>query len=172
MDAELLKSAQQGLRIADVALRAARITLADGFEPKFDSGTTEAQFMQRTSRSEVLELENGDQTRRLFRVFVDVGVRWIRRPEEIAPWQRAVEQKKADQEVLALIEATFVAEYELLEEIAPEALSEFALHNAPWHVWPFWREFVASQCARLNLAKVAMPLQCLLSTPNSACSRP
>lgn len=161
MDTELLKSAQQSLRVTDVALRATHVALADGFEPKYDGNSAEAQFMQRTSRFEVLEQTNGDQKRKLFRVFVDLGVRWVRKPKETDSSERVGEPLEAGQDILALIEATFIAEYEMSADVAPDALNEFALHNAPWHIWPYWREYVASQCARLNLAKIALPLQCL-----------
>ncbi|MDN5923980.1 MAG: hypothetical protein L0H70_03155 [Xanthomonadales bacterium] len=167
MDEKLLRVAQDGLHIIDIALRASRASLADKFEPKYEHPAIEPQFMLRTARSEVMEISNGDAKRELFRVFVDLGVRWVRAPKrgKGKPAKRtAAADEKPD--VLAMIEATFIVEYEMPETIEQAALDEFALHNVPWHVWPFWREFVASQCMRLNLPKVAMPMQCLAPQPN------
>lgn len=165
MNKELLQAAQQGLRITDVALRQSRCELAERFEPKYEHPAMDAQFMQRTARSQVLEARDGDDAEhKLFQVFVDFGIRWVRRP----PKPRGRKRAKADDgkaksapDVLAVIEATFIAEYEMTKALDKEALDEFALYNAPWNLWPYWREYVASQSMRLNLPKVAMPLQCL-----------
>lgn len=164
MDKELLQIAQSALRITDVALRESRCELADRFEPKYEHPEMDVQFMQRTARSQVLEGEDSDHGKhKFFQVFVELGVRWVRRPPKPRGRKRAkggAEPAKAERAVLGMIEATFVAEYEMTETVEKVALDEFALHNVPWNVWPYWREYVASQSMRLNLPKVAMPLQC------------
>jgi hypothetical protein len=33
------------------------------------------------------------------------------------------------------------------------------LHNASFHLWPFWREYVVSQCNRMNLPKISIPMR-------------
>mgnify|MGYP002712978975 CR=1 FL=1 len=169
MDKKLLRIAQDRLRIVDIALRASRATLADEFEPKYEHPAVEVQFMQRTARSELMEITNDDVKRELFRVFVDFGIRWVRTHKrgKSKARKRAVPAADDKPDVLATIEATFIAEYEMDESTEKAALDEFALHNAPWHIWPYWREFVASQCMRLNLPKVAMPMQCLASRTNA-----
>lgn len=165
MDKDLLRVAQQGLRITDVALRQSRSELADRFEPKYEHPDMDVQLMQRTARSQVLEARDGDDgEHKLFQVFVDFGIRWVRRPPKPRGRKRTVsdtEKAKAEPEVLGVIEATFIAEYEMKQAVEKTALDEFALHNVPWNLWPYWREYVASQSMRLNLPKVAMPLQCL-----------
>lgn len=166
MDKELLQVAQGGLRITDVALRQSRCALAERFEPKYEHPEMDVQFMQRTARSQVLAAKDGDDgEHELFQVFVDFGVRWVRRAPKSRGRKRVkgkVEQAKVDAEVLATIEATFIAEYEITKAVEKPALDEFALYNAPWNVWPYWREYVASQAMRLNLPKVAMPLHCFV----------
>lgn len=163
MDKELLQIAQSGLRITDVALRQSRCELAELFEPKYEHPEMEVQFMQRTARSQVLEgRDRDDGEHKLFQVFVAFGVRWVRRPTKSRTRKRAkgaAEPAKSDSEVLGMIEATFIAEYEMTKMVEKVALDEFALHNAPWNIWPFWREYVASQSNRMNLPKVTMPLQ-------------
>lgn len=160
MNKDLLVTAQHALRIGDVALRESQIRLADDYEPKYDSGTADIQYRCATQRSELIELSSADdQHRKVFRVFVDLGIRWVRASEPGKDEVRDGDEGEADPTVLARIEATFVAEYVVTEEVSQDALNEFALHNAPWHIWPFWREYVASQCGRMNLTKVAMPMQ-------------
>jgi hypothetical protein len=58
---------------------------------------------------------------------------------------------------MAFIEATFVAEYSLNGKPEKEALDAFALKNASYHIWPYWREFLMSQSMRMNLPKIALP---------------
>ncbi len=43
-------------------------------------------------------------------------------------------------------------------ELDAGALDEFARVNAPFNAWPFWREFVQSAFARLNLPASPLPL--------------
>jgi len=164
MDKGLLRTAQQNLRITDVALRDSRCLLADRFEPKYEHPEMDVQLLQRTTRSEILETEDGGHgEHKLFRVFVELGIRWVRRPAKPRARKRArtdaAVTTKAEPEMLARIEATFIAEYEIAEPTDKPALDEFAIYNAPFNVWPFWREFVASQCSRMNLPKAMMPLQ-------------
>lgn len=166
MDKDLLQRAQSVLHITDVALRDSACALKDRFDPKYEHPETDVQFLQRTARSEVLEIEDGGHAKhRLFRVYVDLGIRWIKRPPK--PRARKSAAKKpattapAEPDVLARIEATFMAEYEMKEPVDQPALDEFALYNAPFNVWPFWREYVASQANRMNLPKATMPLNSL-----------
>lgn len=60
-------------------------------------------------------------------------------------------------EELGRIEANYVAEYEILGDLSKECLDAFALKNASYHVWPYWREFIASSCSRMNVPKQVLP---------------
>lgn len=165
MDRDLLKAAQSGLRIRDVGLRETRCALAERFEPKYEHPDMDVQLMQRVLRSEVVKLGDGNKGKlELFLVFVELGIRWVRRPPKPRARKRAKKQDdsvsgKAELDVLARIEATFMAEYEMTAPVEQPALDEFAVCNAPFNVWPFWREYVASQANRMNMPKAMMPLQ-------------
>lgn len=50
-----------------------------------------------------------------------------------------------------------VAEYRMSEDPGKESLKEFALRNASYHIWPYWREYLMGQCLRMNLPKVILP---------------
>jgi hypothetical protein len=94
-------------------------------------------------------IENGDERQYVFRVFVALGVRFT---------TNETPSESDEPDILAQIEATYVAEYFSEEDPGEEARREFASRNASFHVWPFWREFLASQCNRMNLPKAALPL--------------
>lgn len=164
MDKDLLKRAQGALRITDVALRETTCMLKDRFEPKYEHPEMDVQFLQRTARSEVLEIEDGGNAKhKLFRVYVDLGIRWVKRPPKPRVHKRlakkAVSKVPVEPDVFARIEATFMAEYEMSGPVDKPELSEFAQYNAPFNVWPFWREYVASQANRMNLPKATLPLR-------------
>jgi hypothetical protein len=42
-------------------------------------------------------------------------------------------------------------------KLKKDCLNEFALRNASYHVWPYWRELLMSQCARMHLPRLVMP---------------
>lgn len=91
-----------------------------------------------------------------FRVYIALGARFVK----AGGGQDSNNVQKAEKNpVYARIEATYAAEYRADSNPGPEALKAFALRNASFHVWPYWREFLASQCARMNLPKVNLPLQ-------------
>lgn len=149
---EALQKAIDALQIRDVYLRAAQSLLVDDFEPKYDLDLDafEVQLKHVVTQSSILELvQEGEATTKLFRVFVHFGTRWL------AP---AVTAETADEDrVRAVIEGTMVAEYEMKSDPGAEALKKFALRNGSYHVWPYWREFLATQCLRMNLPKVMLP---------------
>lgn len=146
-----LQKAIDCLKIRDVYLHSSRASLEDAFEPKYDSDLDklEVQFKHIVTRSSVLELDEGNRTINLFRVFVELGTRWI----------ISGERKNGDKalEVKAYIEGTMVAEYLMLDDPGPEALNQFAMKNASFHIWPYWREYLTSQSVRMNLPKLVMP---------------
>ena len=59
--------------------------------------------------------------------------------------------------VAAVIEAEMMAEYAMATNPGHGALDVFARHNASFHVWPYWRELVSSQCLRMSLPKLVLP---------------
>jgi len=58
---------------------------------------------------------------------------------------------------MACTVATFVAEYRCYQELNEEALRVFSQRNAAYYIWPFWREYLVSQCDHLRLPRVLVP---------------
>jgi hypothetical protein len=150
MDAAL-QEAIDSLKIRDVYLYSSSALLEDAFEPKYDPDLDklEVQFKHAVTRSNVLELEEGNKTINLFRVYVELGTRWV--------LPNLVQDSDSDPEIKAHIEGVMVAEYLMRSDPGPDALKQFAMKNASFHIWPYWREYLTSHCQRMNLPKLIMP---------------
>ena len=46
----------------------------------------------------------------------------------------------------------------MTKTVDKESLNAFALQNASFHVWSYWREYLTSQCMRMNLPKLTLPM--------------
>jgi hypothetical protein len=67
----------------------------------------------------------------------------------------------------ALLRATIEAGYTFKapSEVSDEELADFALCYCPFHVWGYWREFVQSSLARLELPRHTVPLFLIAQAP-------
>lgn len=144
---ELLQKAIDCLKISDVYLRNSLTSVTEGFEPKYELQNSEfsLQLKHRVERSEILKLENdGDREQLILRVLIDLGARWVIGKED-------------SPEELVKVEAQFLAEYAMTGPLEQAAIDQFAMKNASYHVWPYWREYLMSTSLRMNLPKLAVP---------------
>lgn len=147
----LLQAAIDSLEIQDVYLYSSQSFLAEGFEPRYDPGTEAltVKFKHAVTHTSVLEFDSEEGTISIFRVFIELGARWIQESGDGGDSPGDVPK--------AQIEGVMVAEYRMSSDPGQEPLKEFALRNASYHVWPFWREFLATQGLRMNLPKLVLP---------------
>ena len=145
----LLQQAIDALVIQDVYFRASEARLEDDFDPRHDPdmGSLSIEYKHLVTHSRILTLEDEEKSEQLFQVFIDLGTRWVLPAGDEAD----------EPQVRAHIEATLVAEYRMKSDPGSEALQAFALQNASFHAWPYWREFLSSQCLRMNLPKLVLP---------------
>lgn len=144
-----LQSAIDSLQIEDVYLHSSQAACVNDFDPKYfsDFDSLAVQQMQIVRGNSLVEIEVGKQ---LLRVFVLLGTRWVQADED--------HQVDADEPtVCAFIEAEFVAEYVLTSALEQASIDEFAQKNASYHVWPYWRELLASHCERMRLPRLTVP---------------
>jgi hypothetical protein len=68
----------------------------------------------------------------------------------------------AGDEVYVEITTEFCAQYDLSgtvdENALRPALEEFSRYNVGYHVWPYWREYVQSVCARIGIPPIPVPM--------------
>lgn len=68
----------------------------------------------------------------------------------------------AGNEVKLEIKAEFGVQYEIIDGVdltkMESSLAAFCQHNVGFHVWPYWREFVHSTCARMGIPLVPIPM--------------
>jgi hypothetical protein len=151
---EALQRAIKGLAVHDVYLKHSEFFTKDGWDPKRPGDTSLVyQFMTGVENSEVFGIseEESGSVKNFFAVYIKVGCRLVSEGEDSKP-----------DGIFAQVEATFVAEYLLNEgfDVADEeGLTAFAVENASFHVWPYWREYLMATCTRLNLPKVALPVR-------------
>ncbi|MBA6257456.1 MULTISPECIES: preprotein translocase subunit SecB [unclassified Colwellia] len=153
-----LREAIDNLEIRDVYVKSLIANSADDFEPKyfenFDSLTQQNKHL--VSKSSIMVIDGSEtEPDKVFRVHVEYGMRWTEATEQ----EGGGEQK-------AIIEAEFVVEYLMKKELHSDCLNAFALKNASFHVWPYWRELVSSQCERMQMPRIIMPTLQLASNRN------
>ncbi len=162
---ESLRKAIKSLVIQDVYLRNSSTLVTDGFEPKYQdkNATYQLQFKHLVEKAEMLELEQDKgPTQKLMRVFLQVGCRLLNAASSDTD-KESVEQESSEDDFLVQIEAQYIAEYLMTEPLDQDAVDAFALENASYHVWPYWREYITSQCLRMNLPKIVLPTKQLAS---------
>ncbi|ETI61863.1 hypothetical protein [Marinomonas profundimaris] len=146
MAAKVSKKLQQAietLKIQDVYLKSTQAQCEDDFDPKStDLDELLVQQMHTVRKSEVLQVNDAEL---LVRIYVRLGTRWLSPSES------------EESNIKAFIEADFIAEYQMAELLEQDIVDEFALKNASFHVWPYWREFLSAQCERLRLPRVVLP---------------
>lgn len=141
--------------------------MADGFEPRLDPQSNDllVALKHQVTGFEIIDIGSKEgQGRTLFRVLVGLGVRWSKPLDEPDADDNGGENPSDPIEV-ATIEATMVAEYAMEENPGEDALTAFALQNASFHVWPYWREYVSSQCHRMNLPRFMLPTRQFAQEP-------
>lgn len=148
---EALARAQKGLAFQDISMLASRCELGENADPKFNwPESLVVQLKHLVKQSSLLSVQQADESVVLFRIDIDLGARVV------------ADGESPETAWLAQIEADYRVDYLITDEALKsdqEALDEFALHNASFHLWPFWREYVVSQCNRMNLPKISIPMR-------------
>lgn len=140
-----LQKAIDNLRIHDVYLVSSIAQCFNGFEPKYDPNTEELDTQTKHLVKETQIVKIND-TNLLARIFIEFGISFI---------DSKVNNEK--ESIRACVEAVFVVEYTLNQELEQVCIDEYALKNASFHVWAYWREFLMNQCNRMYLPRLVLP---------------
>jgi len=150
------------LQVRDVFLVSSASEINTDYEPKFSPNSDEVgvQHKHVVDRSAIISFSSEEEQDviKLFRVYIELGAQWRSTSDNDSGNTPDSDTEEDSKEPLAKIEACFVAEYQILNDISKESLEEFALKNASYHIWPYWREYLMSQAMRMNLPKSALPM--------------
>jgi hypothetical protein len=151
--ASLIRAATPNLKLRSIVLHSSLFERPTS--PDSDEVEVVQQHRREISYASGHEME-GDTRIDLLQVRVLLGTRVVADPGE--PGDEEARQE-ADQEgpVYFRVEAEFMAEYRILDEVAPEALRAFAEFNAVHNIWPFWRQHVFDIVQRGELPKLEVP---------------
>lgn len=154
MAMDALERAKKALQFDDLFQSFATASIREGFDPKLSpvgDAVCRLQFKHQVIQSNVLEVMMNDGPQVIFRVYIDVGIRLFYEEND-------VESHDCDVQ----LEASYCLDYRITDQALradQEALDAFALQNASYHLWPFWREYVMSQCSRMNVPKIPLPMR-------------
>lgn len=172
IDREALKRALDNLHIEDLSIRRALIDVDADCILGIDENKLAVQLKWGAVSGRLLQVSEGRgrPNRVLFIVEVATSVRLIDKetdasvadptPVEVHPDDDEVKDNPSDAKVRAQVDATFLASYRVADgvEIEQVALDEFAKHNAIYHVWPYWREYVSSALNRAHIRPFTLPM--------------
>ncbi len=161
MSNEQLQKAIRCVSIQDVYLRDTKTTIHEGFDPKV--GQVDLAIQLRTDvRSGQLVVhkhkETDEEVGRVLRVYVETAIRFVSNTPN-SERESTDDSVSLAASIKAEIKALFVAEYQVTcPDLEESARDVFAIRNAPFHVWPYWREYIQTTCARSRLPLVVIPM--------------
>lgn len=158
MNQAALKDAIDNLSIAMIYVRATNAYLNSEFDPLVPNQELIAQFniAPQSYRIKEYQDEATDNKRKVLVYQTEARMRYLKTP--------IPELLESDEQLnnltVAEIVALFTSEYVINcdEELAQDAITEFGRINVPHQVWPYWREYCQSTCARMSLPVSVMPM--------------
>jgi len=119
------------------------------------------QFNIGTKSCSVKELEEETGINHKFLVFqTEARMRYLKGPISDELKQNPENEEALDKLTAVEIVAIFVSEYAINcdEELPQDAIFEFGRINVPHQIWPYWREYCHSTCARMSLPVSILPM--------------
>ncbi len=155
MNKDAIQEATKKLAIKMIYLGGSETKLHNGFDPLVPGQELVGQFRIGTESVDIKEVVNDGTSQSFIRYHVTAGMRYLK-----GPMPENSENEQADELVVSEITALFVAEYAVVsdEELSEESMNEFGRFNAPFNVWPYWREFCQSTCSRMSLPTTVIPM--------------
>src|SRR3546814_4250993 len=108
----------------------------------FPSVPEELELQQKYDTGFIIETPE-TQDHKLLRARVELGTRLV--------------SKSNPNTVFVIIEAGYIADYHLTDDLPDEALQSFVQFNSVHNVWPFWRQHVFSTTAQARLPHTDIP---------------
>ncbi|WP_157652007.1 hypothetical protein [Burkholderia ubonensis] len=100
----------------------------------------------------------GNQTAYFLKFFATTRTRLAKTGEAGIPDN---DQELNDEDVVCDLQVDFAVEYLVIgckhDELPPEGVAEFASHNMPYHLWPYYRQTVQDLALRLQVPLPTVP---------------
>lgn len=140
---ELVLGAQKALKLRDIKLYSCALhqnehssdQLKSLLKEQLKHGIRYAQAKKKLGEKEIVVLL----------VHVDLGIRV------------GVEDEKKEFAPIFTIEASYLVEYQIKEDVSDDALAAFSKYNVVHNVWPFWRQHVFDAVSRARLPHTSIP---------------
>lgn len=150
MEADLQKIARESLKIVDVHLSRSAVSAhenEDLISNHIINGETKTQSFRHVNQilESKLESQDGESVAYEYRFIYALGIRLINKSDEAA-------SENEDFEPLAEMVAHFTARYRCPDQLDEDVINAFAPENVCYHIWPYWREYVQSTCARMGIS--------------------
>lgn len=165
MTREDLLRAQKKLDINDVYLYSTESGIKkEDFFPKFSDVNLKPLYKTTITGLEKIGVESNGEETSLVNFYIKFSFRLF--DGNVSDLHSGMEEIP-DDEVLAYIDASFVAEYSIVgeegfnfeeDEDEKRAIYAFGQYNLTYQVWPYWREYLQNTCARLRLPIINLPL--------------
>ncbi len=163
MNRESLQKAIDNLAIQRVYLHSTDAHICNGFDPLIPNQELIGQYNIGTKSFYVKELQEGaGVTHKILVYQTEARMRYLKGPipDELKKSLENDEQQDIDKLMAVEIVAIFVSEYLVTcdEELPQDAILEFGRINVPHQIWPYWREYCQSTCARMSLPVSMLPM--------------
>jgi hypothetical protein len=159
-----LKNAIDNLSIAMIYVRTTNAYLHNEFDPLIPNQELIAQFNIVAQSYRIKEFQD-EATRNSRKVLVyqtEARMRYLKTPIP----EPLESEEQLNSLTVAEIVTVFTSEYIIncTEELAQDSITEFGRINVPHQVWPYWREYCQSTCARMSLPVSIMPMYSINKT--------
>lgn len=178
MDRKLIDAAAGALSVQAVLLRSSTISASEALLPPADINLSVVGKYRRepADEFEIVELTDVEDKADTVVIFCfRTGIRLIDHLAPIAKKGKKKPTKEAEPsegKVHLEILAEFAAHYRLRPgsdvEALKSAFTEFGNYNVGLHVWPYWREYVQSTCARMGIPPISVGMYNLSSAKPKA----
>lgn len=145
MSIDNFEKAKKCLNILSVSQRTINVHVGDDIDLRLEFlNATKRQYYRGASRIRETELKDDSENNPYYEYVFEygVGLRFV------------IDDEAEEPEVAIEIEATFEAIYLSEEKLEREIINSFADQNVGYHVWPYWRELVQTNAAKMGIKTV------------------
>jgi hypothetical protein len=162
MNREALKKAIDNLSIEMVYLQSTDVRMCNGFDPLIPNQELVGQYniTPKSCCVKELQAEDNDVKHKFLSYQTEARMRYLKAPIPDELKNNPENDALLENLIAVEIVAVFTSEYTIkcTEDLPEDAILEFGRLNVPHQVWPYWREYCHSTCARMSLPVSILPM--------------